>query len=161
MTDPTIDRSVSPEGEQWSDGRSVDEREAVSVGDQVVFEKRVTNEEVETFAKISGDTNRLHLDDSFAEETRFDQAIAHGVLMNGLTSAALARLPGVVVLLRTETDYLKPATPGVVYEASVTVTEELGEHRYAVDTKVTDDGGEAVVEGEAVVLLDPVPTDGS
>ena len=69
------------------------EQEVIRVGDRVRFSKTISEDDVRAFAEASGDTNRLHLDDEYAEDTRFGRRIAHGTLVGGLISAALARLP--------------------------------------------------------------------
>lgn len=69
------------------------EQEVIRVGDRVRFSKTISEDDVRAFAEASGDTNRLHLDDEYAEDTRFGRRIAHGTLVGGLLSAALARLP--------------------------------------------------------------------
>lgn len=68
-------------------------RPGASVGDTVRFSKAITEADVETFARLSGDENPIHLDESYAERTRFGRRIVHGALATSLVSAALARLP--------------------------------------------------------------------
>ncbi len=43
----------------------------LGVGDHVDFTKAISEHDVQQFAAASGDTNPLHLDDEFAEQTRF------------------------------------------------------------------------------------------
>jgi Acyl dehydratase len=98
----------------WETERSVDHWEDLGVGDHVRFSKEITDEDVVTFAGVSGDTNRLHLDDEFAAETRFGNRIAHGTLVSGLISAALARLPGLTIYLSQTWSFSSPSTSGTV-----------------------------------------------
>jgi acyl dehydratase len=129
---------------------------AVSVGDTVRFSKVLTDDDVAAFAAASGDTNRLHLDDEFADDTRFGGTIVHGTLVSGLISAALARLPGVVVYLSQDTEFTGPVVPGEEATATVEVVEDLGGERFRLQT-TADSDGESAVEGEAVVLVDDLP----
>ena len=54
-----------------------------SVGDKVSMTKRFTQEEVQTFADLTGDNNPIHVDVEYAKESRFGQPVVHGVLTNG------------------------------------------------------------------------------
>lgn len=142
--------------ERWRTARTVDEPSAIVVGDTVTFTKTIDESDVVYFAQASGDTNRLHLDDSFAGETRFGGRIAHGTLVSGLISAALARMPGVTVYLSQDLEFLGPVAVGDELTATVEVLEDLGGDRYRLETIVETDE-DLVVTGEAVVLVDPLP----
>jgi 3-hydroxybutyryl-CoA dehydratase len=143
----------------WEWDRTVDSREELTVGDRVRFSKTLTDRDVAGFAAASGDTNRLHLDDGFAEETRFGGRIVHGTLVSGLISAALARLPGLTIYLSQDVRFLGPVRPNTRVTAVVEILEDLDDNRYRLSTVVDDEDGETVVEGEAVVLIDDLPVD--
>jgi CBS domain-containing protein/acyl dehydratase len=143
------------ERESW-DFEYLGGEDHVEVGDTVRFTKTLSAEDVEAFAEASGDTNRLHLDDEFAAETRFGERIAHGTLVVGLVSAALARLPGTVVYLAQDVSYLGPVPVGAAVTAECEIVEDIGKGRYRLSTAVSS-GGDRVVDGEAVVISDPVP----
>ena len=141
----------------WSFDRTADSRETLTVGDTVRFTKRISREEVEQFAAISGDTNRLHLDAEFAEGTRFGEPIVHGTLVSGLISSALARVPGLTIYLSQDLRFLAPVEIGATLTAICEVVEDLGDHRFRLTTRVVGEDGEAVIDGEAIVLLDDLP----
>ncbi|WP_336000857.1 CBS domain-containing protein [Halorientalis halophila] len=128
----------------------------IEVGDVVRFTKPLSQADVESFAEVSGDTNRLHLDPAYAEGTRFGRPIAHGSLVTGVISAALARLPGLIIYLSQDTSYLGPVDIGSEVTAECEVVEDLGNDRYRLTTAVSADG-EQVIDGEAVVVADPIP----
>ncbi|MFC6963623.1 CBS domain-containing protein [Halocatena marina] len=127
------------------------------VGDVVEFSKVVTDADVRSFAEISGDTNRLHLDSEFAAQTRFDHRIVHGTLVSGLISAALARIPGLTIYLAQDISYLAPVAIGDRITAVCEAAEALGNNKYRLSTDVYDENDERVIEGEAVILLDDLP----
>lgn len=129
----------------------------VSTGDVIRFSKTISADDVEVFAEASGDTNRLHLEDDYAVETRFDERIAHGTLVAGTISAALARLPGLTVYLSQEVSYLGPVPIGESVTATCRVVEQLKETQFRLETTVIREDGETVIDGEAVVLSDPIP----
>jgi 3-hydroxybutyryl-CoA dehydratase len=132
----------------------------VAVGHKVQFTKTVSDEDVRLFAQASGDDQPLHLDESFGERTRFKRRIAHGMLSAGFISAALGtRLaPGwVVVYLTQQLRFRQPVGIGDTITADVEVTAVDAEKRIVtLRTDCLNQAGEAVVKGEATVLLDPL-----
>ena len=146
--------SVAYERTDWSVERSTDDRAALDVGHYVQFTKRLSEADVRAFAAASGDTNRLHLDESYAGGTRFGGRIAHGVLVAGLVSAALARLPGTVVYLPQDLEFQRPVEIGEALTADCEIVEALGGDRFRVATAVENEAGEVVLDGDATVLVD-------
>ncbi|MGM0591423.1 MAG: MaoC family dehydratase [Halobacteriota archaeon] len=150
--------SVSYDREDWTATRSVESPAHISVGDSVQFTKRLSDADVRAFAAASGDTNCLHLEDEFAADTRFGERIAHGTLVGGLISAALARLPGLTIYLSQDLRFLGPVSIGTELTADVEVIEDLGDNRYRLSTTVTDERKQTIIDGEAVVLIDDPPS---
>ena len=131
--------------------------DGVGVGDVVRFSKEFSEVDVRGFAESSGDTNRLHLDGTFAADTRFGGRIVHGVLATGLISAALARLPGLTIYLSQDLRFMRPVRIGEPATAVCRVCEDMGGDRYRLDVTVYDGDGERAIDGEAVVLMDDLP----
>ncbi|ELY99814.1 MaoC domain-containing protein dehydratase [Natrialba chahannaoensis JCM 10990] len=153
---PSVDYSIS----DWEFERTVDDPAHISVGDVVTFRKTLSEDDVQAFARISGDTNRLHLDDEFAAETRFSERVVHGTLVSGLISAALARLPGLTIYLSQDLEFCGPVGIGDSVSARVEIVESLGNNRYRLETNIrNNDADEIVIQGEAVVMIDTPPTD--
>ena len=151
---PATSDELAYKKENWTVERTIQVPDKLTVGDSVRFTKRLTEADVRTFAEISGDTNRLHLDPEFAERTQFGRPIVHGTLVGGLISAALARLPGLTVYLSQELQFTKPADIGESLTAACEVVEDLGDGRYRLTTVVEAEDGSVVIDGEAVVLID-------
>ncbi|WP_254857970.1 MaoC family dehydratase [Natronomonas gomsonensis] len=147
------ERRVEPAGDLpgWETQLDVDGQ--LSVGDAVRFSKTLSEEDVERFALASGDTNPLHLDEEWAEDTRFSGRIVHGTLAAGLISAALARLPGGVVYLSQDLEFRAPVRIDDRVTAEVEIVEDLGGGRYRLRTTVETDT-DLVIDGEAVVLIE-------
>ncbi|WP_256685226.1 MaoC family dehydratase [Halococcus qingdaonensis] len=150
-TDREVD--AGEERPEWTVELTEERRDALAVGDKVAFSKRLTDDDVRAFAAASGDTNPLHLDEEYAESTMFGERIAHGTLVSGLISAALARLPGLVIYLSQDEEFHNPVAIGDRVTAECEIVEDLGESRYRLRTTVTS-GDETAIDGEAVVMLD-------
>lgn len=154
---------IPPEGalvaeeREWEYEYDDDAIPGVSVGDVVRFSKPITERDLELFAEISGDKNRLHLDERFAEQTRFKRRIVHGALVSGVISAALSKLPGLVIYLSQEISYSAPVDIGDRVTARCEVIADLGNNRYRLAVTERDESDTEVISGEATVLIDPLP----
>lgn len=129
----------------------------VAVGDHVEFTKTLGEQDVRTFAAASGDTNRLHLDEEYARQTRFGGRIVHGTLVSGLISAALARLPGLTIYVSQDLSFLAPVDVGERLTAVCEVVGTFGRNKYELTTDIFGEDGGNVIEGEATVLVDDPP----
>ncbi len=131
----------------------------LKVGDAATLSKTIRDEDVRAFAELTGDHNPVHLDDEYAAGTRFGRRVAHGMLAASLISAALANeLPGRgTVYLSQQLQFTAPVFPGDTVTARVVVTK-VREDKPVVtlDTVCTNQRGETVIRGEAVVLLTAV-----
>lgn len=130
------------------------------VGHKALFGKTITADDVALFAKVSGDNQPLHLDPSFAARTRFKKPIAHGMFSAGLISAAIGTKLApefVAVYLTQQLRFRMPVGIGDTITAEVEVTAVDEDKRIlTLRTDCTNQDGEAVVKGEATVLLDPI-----
>ena len=127
----------------------------LSVGDAAEMRKTITEEDVRAFAELTGDHNPVHLDEEYAAGTRFGRRIAHGMLGASLISAVLANeLPGRGTVYLSQTlRFTAPVFLGDTVTARV-VVKAVREDKPVVtlETFCTNERGERVVEGEAVVL---------
>jgi 3-hydroxybutyryl-CoA dehydratase len=124
-------------------------------GDAAEMSKTISDEDVRAFAALTGDHNPVHLDEEYAAGTRFGRRIAHGMLGASLVSAVLANeLPGRGTVYLSQTlRFTAPVFLGDTVTARVTV-RGVREDKPVVtlETVCTNQRGERVVEGEAVVL---------
>ncbi|MEM7469455.1 MAG: MaoC family dehydratase [Pseudomonadota bacterium] len=96
----------------------------ISVGMQATFAKTLTDADLSAFASASGDTNPLHLNEEFAERTRFNGRIVHGMLTTSLWSTIVGtQLPGPgSAYMGQSIRFLKPVQVGETVTATLTVT---------------------------------------
>ncbi len=149
--------SVAFSTDGWLFERSTDSLETLDVGDFVRFTKPVSETDVTAFARATGDTNRLHLDREFAEGTLFERRIAHGTLVAGTISAALARFPGMTIYLSQDLEFQNPVEIGTTVTAGCELIEALGDDQYRVRTTVQNEDERVVIDGEAVVIIQELP----
>ncbi len=97
--------------------------EPPAVGAVATRARTFTAEDVEAFARLSGDRNPLHFDAGFTAATRVERLVVQGGLTTGLFNALVAmELPGPgSVFLHQEWDYPAPVYIGdtVTAEAEV------------------------------------------
>jgi 3-hydroxybutyryl-CoA dehydratase len=120
--------------------------------------RTISDADVAGFAELTGDRNPLHLDDAFAARSRFGRRVAHGLLCAGLISAVLGtKLPGPgAIYIQQTLRFMRPVFPGDTITATVEVTACRDDRRTAtLRTTCADGTGLVVLDGEAVVLLDP------
>ena len=154
---PPVERiAPAKDLEEWHAESTAETPAELSVGDRFLFTKTISDHDVRQFAAASGDTNPLHLDDEYAEKTRFRGRIAHGTLVGGLISAALARMPGLVVYLSQDLEFHNPVRVDDRLTADCEIVEDLGNSQYRLSTQVVDDD-DTIIDGEAVVLIDDAP----
>jgi NAD(P)-dependent dehydrogenase (short-subunit alcohol dehydrogenase family)/acyl dehydratase len=72
----------------------------LSTGMRVSYEREIAEEDILSFASLTGDLNPLHVDQNYAAATNYRGRIVHGAFQVGLASAVLGmHLPGQNVLL--------------------------------------------------------------
>lgn len=122
----------------------------LDVGYKIVYEKKITDADVKLFGLVSGDLNPVHFDDEFASKTKFGGRVIHGMLTTSLVSAAVARMPGTIVLLENFFKYTSPVRPGDLVRVEGVVVEKE-RSRFKVDVKCLVDG-KVVAEGYVKIL---------
>ena len=137
---------------------SILDKLGVDVGYKTSVMKTVTEADILLFAAVSSDFNPVHMCEEFAQKTFFGSRIAHGVISIGLLSAAMTKLPGLVIFLSSSVKFLKPVRIGDTITAIAEVIA-VRKDKGIVTLKNTcfNQKGEAVVEGEAAVRLYPKP----
>ncbi|MDP2971547.1 MAG: MaoC family dehydratase [Deltaproteobacteria bacterium] len=130
-------------------GKSIHE---LKIGESAELSRTVTEKDVEDFARVTGDTNPVHLDQAYAEKTMFKGKIAHGAFSVGLLSAVLGNiLPGHgTIYLSHEVKFLAPVRIGDTITAKVEVLDLIPEkNRAKFRTTCVNQEGKMVVDGYA------------
>ncbi len=130
-------------------------------GDTESISKQITEEDVRVYSDISLDTNPVHLDPEYASRTRFGQRIAHGLYVAGLISAVIGtKIPGPGAIYTGQTlRFVRPVYLGDIVTATATISKYDRERgRMTLQTVCKNQGGEAVLEGEAEIRYRPDPS---
>ncbi|MDA0269417.1 MAG: MaoC family dehydratase [Chloroflexi bacterium] len=135
-----------------------DDVQGLTVGSVATFSKAVTQEDIDLFARVTGDTNPLHSDAAYAARTRFKAPIAHGMFGAGVISAALGTKlapQSVVIYMAQNLQFRGPVKAGDTITATVTVTKVDAERsRLSLDTIVTNQDAAEVIRGDAMVMVE-------
>jgi len=128
----------------------------IHVGDSAFQSKTFTEDDILSFAEISGDANPVHVDRNYAANTRFKKPLVHGMLTAGLISAVLGmKLPGPgCIYLKQELNFKTPVFIGDTITATVTVIK-IREDKpiFTLETICTNQDDLVVIDGQALLLV--------
>ena len=138
--------------------------EEFSVGQTVLTEKRtITEDDIMTFARLSGDDNRIHTDPEFSKTTMFGKQIAHGLLGLSIASGLAWQtgiLDGTVIAFRevNEWKFVKPVFIGDTIQVNLNVKEtkalpRIGGGSVTITLEVKNQNEEVCHRGSWTVLM--------
>lgn len=127
---------------------------SIHVGDEITSRQFLSQSDVETFARITGDDNPIHLDEEVARGSKVGTRVVHGVLLLGVVSRVLGHdFPGPgSIAVSLSARFLRPVPVDSEVEVRVKITEKL-EAKGLLKAKVyLTVGGKLAMGGDAVVL---------
>jgi 3-hydroxybutyryl-CoA dehydratase len=134
-------------------------------GMQATVSRTITETDLRNFSGVSGDTNPMHLNEEYAQQTPFHGCIVHGFLSASLISAVIGtRLPGPGCIYMSQSlKFLAPVRVGdTVYAVATVKNIRIEKHQVTIETRcyVKDT---LVIDGEALIKVrsrsDDKPTD--
>lgn len=131
---------------------SIDE---ISIGMSTSYSQTITDCDVKLFAGISGDHNPVHIDEIYAENSRYKKRIAHGLISASFFSALFGtKLPGKgCVYVGQNLNFKRPVYLGDTVTATVTVSNvDVLKKRVFFDTKCTVKN-KIVIDGTAEIFI--------
>tara|TARA_Y100000310_G_C20159597_1_gene568537 strand:+ start:159 stop:590 length:432 start_codon:yes stop_codon:yes gene_type:complete len=125
-------------------------------GKKVKFEKTLTVQDIDSFAKLTGDKNPLHCDEEYAIKTKFKRRIPHGMLAGSFFSTLVGMyLPGKNCLyLSQNLLFHKPVPlnePIIISGEIITKIDSL--NILIIHTSIKDKLGNLIIDGEAKVKV--------
>ena len=131
----------------------------VAIGDKTTHVKTIAEADIVQYAEVSGDYNPVHMNEEYAKKTLFGGRIAHGVIAISLLSAAMAKLPGLSILLSHSSRFLKPVRIGDTITAIAEVVDTRKDKGIVtLKSTCTNQDGEVTVDGETDVRLFEAPS---
>lgn len=127
----------------------------VAIGDRETWARTITEADVVLYAGIIGDRGPLHLDEEFANQTRFGGRMSYGMLGAGYIGATLAQLLGIRSAYVSQTlNFRAPVLIGhtITVEAEIS-DKNVARSRVWVRTTVTRSDGVVVIEGDAELFF--------
>ena len=129
----------------------------MKIGKKASITKKITQEDIINYSKISLDDNPLHLNEEYAKNSIFKKRIAHGMIAAGLISAVLGtKLPGKgSIYLEQNLKFLKP----VYINDDITATVEIKKIENKIVTLETfciNQEGKIILKGEAKILKENI-----
>ena len=134
----------------------IKERTSFTIGEEATLTRIIGDDDIKTFARITGDDNPVHVNDDYAKGTMFKGRIAHGMLVAGLISAVLGtKLPGPgAIYMSQQVRFRAPVRPGDQVTARARVVEwDATKGRVTLATDVSNQDGVAVISGEARLVM--------
>ena len=134
------------------ENRTFDE---IQLGETASLVRTLSREDIELFAVMSGDVNPAHVDEDYARSDMFHKIIAHGMWGASLISTLLGtKLPGPGSIYLDQTlSFRHPVSVGDTITVTVTVAaKEAAQHRVTLDCACTNQRGEVVIRGSALVI---------
>jgi acyl dehydratase len=134
------------------------------VGQSLDTQKRtITEDDIMTFARLSGDDNRIHTDQEYSKTTMFGRQVAHGLLGLAIASGLAWQtgiLDGTVIAFRevNEWKFVKPVFIGdtIYVELEVKETKALpriGGGSVTITLEVKNQLDEVCHRGQWTVLM--------
>lgn len=131
------------------------EIEKLEVGMSASYAQTITEADIAIFAGVSGDKNPAHINDEYAQASRFKRRIAHGMISASFFSGILGtKLPGAGCVYTSQIlNFKRPVYIGETVTATVTVQEiDLQTRRVKLST-VCKVKKKTVIDGEAEVYI--------
>ena len=127
----------------------------IEVGMRVCYSQTVTDADIKEFAGMSGDRNPVHLDEKYAENSRFKKRIAHGLMTASYFSALFGtKIPGEgCVYVSQNLRFKRPVYMGDTVEACVEVLSVDPDKRRVFFSTVCKVNGKIVTDGDAEIYV--------
>ena len=127
----------------------------IKIGMSESYSQTISEADVKAYAGISGDRNPVHMDEEYAEKSRYKKRIAHGMISSSFFSALFGtKLPGPgCVYVNQSLNFKRPVYIGDTVTAIITVTkiDEIKSRVY-FDT-VCKVKNKIVIDGQAELYI--------
>lgn len=130
--------------------------ETIKIGDKAEIKHKITKRDIDKFVELTGDDNRLHVDENYAKNTSFKKPVAHGMFGASFISTLIGtKLPGDGALWFAQNlEFLLPVRIGdeITVNAEVIKKHER-EKVIEIRTDIFNQHGQKVTAGTAKVKV--------
>ena len=128
----------------------------INVGDKEELCHTITKSDIDKFVQLTGDDNRLHVDEKFASTTQFKKPVVHGMLGASFISTIIGtKLPGDGALWFSQSlDFLLPVRIGDVLTITAEVLKKYDKEQIIeLKTEIHNQNRQIVTKGIAKVKV--------
>ena len=129
--------------------------ENIKIGMEVIYSQTITDADVKAFSGVSGDKNPIHMNDDYAQKSRFKRRIAHGLMIASYFSGLFGtKLPGEGAVYVSQSLFFKrPVYIGDTVTATVIVEKvDLIKRRVFFETIATV-RNKIMIDGKAELYI--------
>lgn len=130
--------------------------DSIRVGDTAEITHKITQDDVNLFASLTGDFNPLHVNKEYAKTTAFQKPVVHGMLSASFISTMIGTcLPGEGALWSSQMlEFLRPAFVGdTLFVRSTVIQKSVATRSLVLDTKVGNQHNQILVSGRSLVKV--------
>lgn len=127
----------------------------IKIGDTFEFNRKLSDDDVRTFANLTQDKNPLHCDEEYAKNTKFRKRIVHGLLAGSLFSTLVGMLcPGRKNLYVSQSlNFKNPIPIGSKVTVKGIIKNKIDSLKMIEITTQILVKNQIMIEGEAKVLV--------
>ncbi len=128
----------------------------IKIGDKQSLSHIITKEDIGKFVELTGDDNKLHIDEKFASRTNFKKPVVHGMLGASFISTIIGtKLPGDGALWFSQTlEFLLPVRVGDTLSVLAEVIKKYDKDQIIeLKTEISNQNKQVVTRGVAKVKV--------
>ena len=128
----------------------------INIGDKETLSHVITKEDIGKFVELTGDDNKLHIDEKFASRTNFKKPVVHGMLGASFISTIIGtKLPGDGALWFSQTlEFLLPVRVGDTLSVVAEVIKKYDKDQIIeLKTEISNQNKQIVTRGVAKVKV--------
>lgn len=128
----------------------------INIGDKETLSHVITKEDIGKFVELTGDDNKLHIDEKFASRTNFKKPVVHGMLGASFISTIIGtKLPGDGALWFSQTlEFLLPVRVGDTLSVVAEVIKKYDKDQIIeLKTEISNQNKQVVTRGVAKVKV--------
>ena len=126
------------------------------IGDNATIIHQITKEDIEKFVSLSGDNNKLHVDNEFASKTSYKKPVVHGMIGASFISTLIGtKIPGDGALWYSQNiDFLLPVRIGDILTIKAEIIKMIPRlNSIELKTEIINQKKQKVTKGVAKVKI--------